>query len=218
MKPSIYYPVKPLHINQAFGANLPCVKDFGLPTQRIVTGTDNNTCPVGYTKLYAEFGMKGHDGTDLEAGVQNVYAALDGTVIEMQTNARLGLGLGIVSPQIFDLDTNGSHYLKLRYWHLKSFAVTVGQTIHVGDLIGVSDNTGYSSGNHLHFEGMPMDKNSAGQYNQAIYNDYAGAIDIAPYFNGLFAQDVALMNKYQLLISLLEKILSLLKGRVTNQP
>jgi murein DD-endopeptidase len=89
--------------------------------------------------------MKGHNGTDLEAGVQNVYAAMDGTVIEMQTDARLGLGLGIISTQPLDLGISGTHYLKLRYWHLKSFNVTAGQNIKAGDLIGVSDNTGYLS-------------------------------------------------------------------------
>jgi hypothetical protein len=81
----VYYPVKPFHTNQHFGENFPCVRDFGLPTQSIVMGPDNNTCPVGYEKLYAKFGMSGHNGTDLQAGEQNVYAACPGTVIEMQT-------------------------------------------------------------------------------------------------------------------------------------
>jgi len=113
-KPSIYYPVRPYHVNQIFGNNIPCVRNINTPQQSIVDGADNNTCPAGYTKLYAAFDMKGHNGTDLEAGVQNVFAAMDGTVIEMQTDARLGLGLGIISTQPLDLGISGTHYLKLR--------------------------------------------------------------------------------------------------------
>lgn len=195
--PSLYYPIKPFHINQRFGDNLPCVKDYGLPTQSIVTGADNNTCPVGYTKLYKVFNMEGHDGTDLEAGVQNVYASYDGVVIEKQTDPRLGLGLGIVTNDIMDLGMNGAHYLKIRYWHLKSFKVEVGSIIKAGDWIGVSDNTGYSSGNHLHFEGVPMSKTNLGNYiNVFPSNGYAGAIDIAPYFNSIYAQDITMEITY----------------------
>lgn len=220
MKPSLYYPVRPFRVNQSFGANLPCVKDFGLPTQSIVIGSDNNSCPVGYEKLYAKFGMQGHDGTDLQAGVQNVYAAMDGIVIEKQVMASRGLGLGIISTQPLDLGPYGTHYLKVRYWHLKSFAVDVGDSVKAGDFIGVSDNTGYSSGNHVHFEGDPMDKDAAGSYVLAFpTNGYAGAIDLEPYFNGIYADTInQQIYLYEALIKVLQSILSILKGRqITSQ-
>lgn len=192
MRPSLYFPVKPFHINQPFGYNLPCVKDFGLPTQEIVTGVDNLTCPIGYDKLYQHWGMAGHNGIDLQAGEQNVYAAADGVVVEKQTVPSHGLGLGILSNLPVDLGTNGIHYLKLRYWHLKMFFVEVGDIVKAGDLIGVTDNTGYSSGNHLHFEGQLMDKDFGGHpINIQTDNGYFGAIDIFPYFNGQFAEDLA---------------------------
>lgn len=199
-KPVLYLPVSPYHVNQPFGYNIPCVQYFNLANESIVDGADSNTCPVGYTKLYAEFNMKGHNGIDLEAGIQNVYAACDGIVIEQQTQANLGLGLGIITNEPVSLPTiadpsnpNPVHYLKLRYWHLQSFKVKVGQSVKAGDLIAVSDNTGYSSGNHLHFEGNPMDKLPNGNYILSFPNNgYAGAIDISPYLSTQFAQDIAL--------------------------
>lgn len=214
-KPIIYLPVKPLKINQVFGANIPCVKDFGLSTQVIVNGLNNQTCPVGYTKLYAAFGMKGHDGTDLDAGVQSVYNAMDGLVIEKQTVESRGFGLGIVTNQPVDLGDLGIHYLKLRYWHLKSFNVEVGDSVKIGDVIGISDSTGYSSGNHLHFEGVPMDKDSAGNYVTTFPNNgFVGAINIQPYFSNTYAQDVPQLTSYlKSLITALNALLSAVIGK-----
>lgn len=38
------------------------------------------------------------------------------------------------------------------YAHLASYTVKVGQALEAGDLIGLSDSTGNSTGPHLHFE------------------------------------------------------------------
>lgn len=230
--PRLYYPVKPFHVNQPFGFNLPCVKDFGLPSQVVVTGADNNTCPVGFDKLYGHWDMAGHNGCDLMTVDANgmlasipVYAACDGVVIEMQMVPSRGLGLGIITNEQVNLGVHGNHFLKLRYWHLKSFYVKVGDSVKAGDLIGYSDNTGYSSGDHLHFEGQPMDKDSGG-HPYLTYSDtatypadvIAGAIDVAPFFTGLFAVDVpGKISSLRLQVALLtQKLADLLKGRITK--
>lgn len=211
-KLELFYPVKPFHVNQHFGDNIPCVKDFGLSSQSIIDGADNNTCPVGYTKLYAEWDMAGHNGTDLQAGIQPIYASCDGTVIEQQTVPARGLGLGILTDEPVEM-VFGTHYAKIRYWHLASFAVKVGDHVQAGQLIGFSDNTGYSSGNHLHFELQPMDKDKGGH--PFLVNppgNIAGAMSLEPYFNGFYAQDAQkVLSLYQRVIDLLKTIVATLQ-------
>ena len=38
------------------------------------------------------------------------------------------------------------------YWHLSELRVTVGQSVNIGDIVGLSGNTGLSTGAHLHWE------------------------------------------------------------------
>ncbi len=213
--PRLYYPVRPFVVNQHFGDNIPCVQHFGLPTQKVVDGTDNHTCPVGYDKLYQHFGMTGHNGVDLEAGEQNVYAAAAGTVIEIQSVPSRGLGMGILSETPYDLGASGIHYIKLRYWHLKSFVITVGSKLREGDLIGVTDNTGYSSADHLHFELCPMDLDQGGHpfYANPI-GSIASAINPEPFFIGEYADDVPQnISLTQQLILMLQRIVVLLQSK-----
>ena len=45
-----------------------------------------------------------------------------------------------------------SQHLATLYWHLSREIVSVGQEIHVGDVIGYEGDTGFATGCHLHFE------------------------------------------------------------------
>lgn len=211
----LYWPCKPYWVNQQFGANLPCVKDFGLPTQSIVTGTDDKTCPAGYEKLYPRFGMNGHNGLDLAAGEQRVSASCAGTVVELQNIPSRGLGIGVLTDDLHDFGPLGAHYAKLRYWHLKEFYVKPGDRVEVGTALGLSDTTGYSSGNHLHFELNLMDKDAGGHPYQAFpSNGTAGAQDPQPYFAGSYAEDyMANVTLYQRLVAALSAMVIELKKK-----
>ena len=82
------------------------------------------------------------------------------------------------------------------YWHLLSPNVAVGQAFKEGDVLAYSDNTGMSTGPHLHF----------GLYPAAVdrENGYGGAIDPLP------ALQISILWQ---IVGILQKILSL-KGRV----
>lgn len=98
------------------------------------------------------YGGKPHTGIDIGVPIGTpVRAAGSGRV----TTAGWGGGYGnwVVIDHGAGVETI--------YGHLSSIAVTPGQTVTMGQLIGYSGNTGYSTGPHLHFEirinGEPVD-------------------------------------------------------------
>ncbi len=84
-----------------------------------------------------------HYGIDI-AGPRGtpIYATADGNVV--LATYRRGMGNTI----------NISHGYGYRtvYAHLSGFAVTEGQSVEKGDLIGYMGSTGFSTGPHLHYE------------------------------------------------------------------
>lgn len=112
---------------------------------------------------YAKFGLKGHNGLDygMPTATQ-IIAPHDGKVMEAA----------------FDAGGYGN-YLKIEnakegtvVAHLKSFQVKVGDTVSEGQPIALSDNTGNSTGPHLHWGYYTMPRNRQ--------NGYAGFIDQLP--------------------------------------
>ncbi len=88
-----------------------------------------------------------HAGTDFRAYCGTpIYAAADGTV--MWSTWRAGFGNQVML-------NNGTYQGKTfatSYNHLTSFAVSSGDVVLQGDLIGYSGNTGTGTACHLHFE------------------------------------------------------------------
>ncbi|MBN1995624.1 MAG: LysM peptidoglycan-binding domain-containing M23 family metallopeptidase [Anaerolineae bacterium] len=84
-----------------------------------------------------------HGGVDFGGGTgKPIYAAAAGTVVlaeELTLRGKAVLidhGMGLFSG----------------YWHQSQLAVTVGQEVQVGDLIGYMGDTGLVTGPHLHWE------------------------------------------------------------------
>lgn len=172
----------------------------------------------GENKLdfYKNWGMKGHNGLDVPAKRwQPVYAAQDGFVEEVQTEPERGFGVGIITDKKFDI-SEGFYNIKHRYWHFIAIYVHKGDHVLIGDLIGWIDSTGYSTGDHLHFEIKPVGKNSSGVwYNIFQDNGYFGAIDPLPYIIETCAVDIkgGISKIKELLAQLLEGISDLLRKR-----
>ncbi len=184
MQLKLYYPAFPHIVNQKFGAAGAC---YRASDKSVVTKIEE-TCPSGYVDLYAASGMKGHNGEDMYgASGQKVFASHAGVVEEIETEPSRGLGIGIVSHEKYDFGDEA--FAKSRYWHLKGFNVVKGQHVKVGDLIGYADNTGYSSGDHIHYELKPVLYDKKGNlYNIYQNNGFYGAIDPALYWTGYYSE------------------------------
>ena len=106
-----------------------------------------------YTKISSPFGTRRsyqggpftsyHEGTDfaMPAGTP-VYAPADGVVVLAEPLTVRGNAVVI--------DHGWGVYTGL--YHLAKFAVQVGQRVKQGDLVAYSDNTGLSTGAHLHWD------------------------------------------------------------------
>lgn len=172
MKLELYYPVKPVRFNQHFGEVDP---------------------------KYSGLGLKGHNGDDYFAldGTE-IRASHDGTVTFVGEDGAGGLTVVLRTNEEFDyLDDKA--FFKTIYCHIKknTFKVLPGQKVKAGDLLALADNTGFSTGSHLHFGLKPMAKGEQDWtwYNVEQNNGYMGAIDPSPYYNGKCAADLVKIEK-----------------------
>ncbi len=93
---------------------------------------------------YAQFGLPGHEGVDIRApNGSRVFAVAPGEVIRAHNSPR-GHNYGI------HVRLAHAEGYETTYAHLESLAVSQGQVVSAGDLLGRADNTGNSFGAHLH--------------------------------------------------------------------
>ncbi len=178
MKLELSYPLKPKGINQPFG----------------------NTDPK-----YTGLGLVGHNGIDFFAtDNQSIRATHDGIVTFTGEDGAGGLGV-VVRTQDKKEYNNGETFFKSIYWHLKpgTFQVKAGDIVKCGQILGGADNTGMSTGTHLHFGLKPIQQGEQDWiwYNLEHNNGYWGAIDPAPYWNGMYAEDYKTISDQLALIA-----------------
>lgn len=129
-----------------------------------ITQTFGNDLVINGVHIYGQWGLKGHNGIDygLPTGTP-LLAPHGGKILEAYFDAA-GYGNYI---KIED-DVQGSVL-----GHMMSFSVKIGDIVKEGQQIGISDNTGNSTGPHLHwgYYRFPRDRN----------NGYNGYIDQTSY-------------------------------------
>ena len=173
----LYRPLVTNKITQTFGESKACVDYRGK-----VIGMRGSVCPPGTYSFYESLGMKGHNGIDFNAwhGEYVFHAGLYKGRMKIEKDAQGGIGVDVISLEPVQLNDGRQVYVKTRYWHLKSVVGHDGKIVELGDIIGLADNTGASSGDHLHFGIKVCDKNgNALEPN----NGYTGAFDPTPYMN-----------------------------------
>jgi murein DD-endopeptidase MepM/ murein hydrolase activator NlpD len=89
----------------------------------------------------------GHDGLDYGLYYERVVAAADG-VVSFAGWDRPGCPKCGFGQYVFVDHGNG---ITTRYAHLEAILVAKGQRVRRGEVLGISGNTGSSSGEHLHF-------------------------------------------------------------------
>ncbi len=122
---------------------------YGLPFKRdslviVSQGFNGQATHTGRSRYAVDFAAK--TGT-------RVYAARGGRVIATESSFNKG-GFGMEYAQYANYVTiEHSDGTIAQYYHLKQHGVAVnaGQLVTKGQFIGLSGNTGYSSGPHLHF-------------------------------------------------------------------
>ena len=95
--------------------------------------------PYGYRKDPFTGKRKFHNGIDLYARNAEVYAMMQGRVLKV--------GQDKVSGKYVTLQ-HGS--FTVSYCHLSQIFVSQGQAVLPGDVVGITGNTGRSTGEHLH--------------------------------------------------------------------
>ncbi len=119
--------------------------------------------------FYTQWGFPGHNGIDF--GIANgtaVLAAAKGTVDKVSFED------GGYGNYVKLRHTDGATTFYTYYAHLMQATVSAGQNVEAGVAIGQSDNTGASTGPHLHF-GLRMSDTSGA---------YKGYVDPMPYLTG----------------------------------
>jgi len=191
-KLTLWYPVKPWLPSQFFGGNGEYYRANGID-------------------------IIGHNGIDIPcADGALVRAAHDGEVVFTGEDGKGGLGVVLRTLAPFAYGTDEA-FFKTIYWHLKkdTFIVRSGQKVSAGDALAAADNTGLSTGTHLHFGLKPVARGEEtwAWYNLEQNNGYLGATDPTPFFSGYYAADAkTVLWITQQLITLYKKLLNVVRS------
>lgn len=97
------------------------------------------TSPYGYRRDPITGKQSWHNGLDLRAKNEPAYAMMDGIVEKVGYNNRSGNYVTL---------RHGNYHVS--YCHLSSIIVRKGEYVYPGIIVGVTGNSGRSTGSHLH--------------------------------------------------------------------
>lgn len=117
-------------------------------SQKFINDYLSVSFPLKNLKVNSSFGVrtdpftgkkKKHNGLDLHATADEVYAMLEGTVKKIGEDKRSGKYITIAHGEFL-----------VSYCHLSHIWVERGMQIKPGEVVGITGNTGRSTGEHLH--------------------------------------------------------------------
>jgi hypothetical protein len=182
MSDSIKEPLNKISRDYTFAVSLPqetvvyegevisqeSTKAMGSPTPEIPELTSYIVWPTTSRKITSGFGLrsgfaKPHTGIDIGGDKMPVYAAADGLVVYTYSQCMHVTDCQDNPVPACDCNNKYGNYIAIKhmfdsssyysfYSHLGEVYVKKDQTVKRGDMIAKSDNTGYSTAPHLHFE------------------------------------------------------------------
>jgi murein DD-endopeptidase MepM/ murein hydrolase activator NlpD len=100
-----------------------------------------------YNRPGSHWKLGRHTGVDFSVPTgTKVVSAMEGTVLEAGVNVSWGPSYGI------SVIIDHGQGIRAIYAHLSALKVKKGDKVEEGELIGLSGNSGNSTGRHLHFE------------------------------------------------------------------
>ncbi len=136
------------------GCIIEAFKDLDFTTGNIADWTGWSGTSGGLF-LISPHPYEGHIGTDFSVQTGTpLHAAAAGTVSGIETSYarnQFANTYGNFVRIAVDTPSPNGELLDLTYCHMLSLSVTNGQRVNVGDLVGLSDNSGQSDSEHVHF-------------------------------------------------------------------
>lgn len=116
-------------------------------------------------QIYNRWGLPGHEGIDIRAPMDSkIFCCADGTVVKVDPYR------GDSKAQPYGNSVRVQHrdgYLTV-YAHLNKILVNVGDVLKAGQVLGMADSTGNSSGSHLH---LTLKKEGATARGETIFKN-----------------------------------------------
>ena len=131
-------------------ANLPLQETDSMDSKQTqwISGYPSITYPLKSIKVTSPYGYRRdpitgkqswHNGSDLRAKNEPAYSMMEGIVEKIGYDSRSGNYVTL---------KHGNYHVS--YCHLSSIVVRKGEYVYPGIIVGVTGNTGHSTGNHLH--------------------------------------------------------------------
>jgi len=128
-------------------------------------------------QIYKQFGLTGHNGIDFRAAVGTpLFAPCDG-IAKVVNDGHLGYGYHIKIRSAV-----GAKEVVLG--HMSIVSIKDGQPVHMGQYLGTTGNSGFSTGPHLHFglRFLKEGKNDVWKWEVTEYsNGYKGWVNPIQY-------------------------------------
>lgn len=131
---------------------------------------------------YLQFGFGKHNGIDVLPGIAKlVRAPFDFEHIETG-NQITGGGIynGILSKHIYTFPNGLMGRVLWDSLHLERSTALIGKTGRAGDIVGIADNTGFSTGIHTHFQPRKVSYNG-NKFTFLEKNDAHDSFDPMPF-------------------------------------